>query len=53
MKDIIRTCNSTVTFSKFTLNIKINEEFEGFFGEKLCSFFVRTSHILSSETSAY
>ena len=30
MKDIIRTFNPTVRFSKFTLNIKIYEEFEKF-----------------------
>ena len=29
MKDVIRTFNSTVIFSKFTLNIKIYKEFEG------------------------
>ena len=29
MKDIIRTFNPTVIFSKFTLNIKIYKEFEG------------------------
>ena len=27
MKKIIRTCNLTVRFSKFTLNIEIYEEF--------------------------
>ena len=31
MKNIIRTCNLTVKFSKFTLNIEIYREF----GEKL------------------
>ena len=31
MKDIIRTCNLTVKLLKFTLNIKIYEEFERFF----------------------
>ena len=36
MKDIIRTCNLTVIFSKFTLNIKIYEKFEEL-EEKLCS----------------
>ena len=30
MKDIIRTYNPTVRFSKFTHNIKIYKEFEGF-----------------------
>ena len=30
MKDTIRTYNPTVKFSKFTFNIKIYEEFEGF-----------------------
>ena len=30
MKDIIRTFNPTIRFSKFKLNIKIYEEFEGF-----------------------
>ena len=30
MKDIRRTCNPTIRFSKFTLNIKIYEEFEEF-----------------------
>jgi len=30
MKEIIRTCNLTIRFSKFTLNIKIYKEFEGF-----------------------
>ena len=30
MKDVIRTCNLTVRFLKFTLNIKINDEFVGF-----------------------
>ena len=30
MKNIIRACNPTVRISKFTLNIKIYEEFEGF-----------------------
>ena len=29
-KDIIKTFNPTVRFSKFTLNIKIYKEFEGF-----------------------
>ena len=33
MKDIIRTYNSAVRFSKFTLDIKIYKEF----GEKFCS----------------
>ena len=33
MKDIIRTCNLTVRFSKFTLNIKIKEKFVGFFSK--------------------
>ena len=28
MKDIIRTCNPTVRFSKLTLNIKIYKDFE-------------------------
>ena len=31
MKDIIKTCNLTVKLLKFTLNIKIYEEFERFF----------------------
>ena len=30
MKDIIKTFNPTVRFSKFTLNIKIYKEFEEF-----------------------
>ena len=30
MNDIIRTCNPTVRFSKFTFNIKIYEEFVRF-----------------------
>ena len=30
MKNIIRICNLTVTFSKFTLNIEIYEEFVEF-----------------------
>ena len=30
MKEIIRTCNLTVRFSKFKLNIKIYEKFKGF-----------------------
>ena len=30
MKNIIRTCNTTIRFSKFTLNIKIYEEFVKF-----------------------
>ena len=33
MKNIIRTCNLIVKFSKFTLNIEIYEKF----GERLCS----------------
>lgn len=33
MEDIIRACNPTVRYSKFTFNKKIFEEFEGF-GEK-------------------
>ena len=28
--DVIRTCNITVRFSKFTLNINIYDEFVGF-----------------------
>ena len=39
MKNIIRTCNLTVRFSKFTLNIEIYEVFVEFLGEKLCSYF--------------
>ena len=30
MKNIVRTCNLTVRFSKFTLNIEIYEEFVEF-----------------------
>ena len=30
IKDVIRTCNLTIRFSKFTLNIKIYDEFVGF-----------------------
>ena len=30
MKDIIRTCNLIIRFSKFTSNKKIFEKFEGF-----------------------
>ena len=30
MKDIIRTCNPTVKFSNFKLNIKIYDKFEEF-----------------------
>ena len=33
MEDIIRACNPTVRYSKFTSNKKIFEEFDGF-GEK-------------------
>ena len=29
MEDIIRACNQTVKFSKFTLNIKVYKKFEG------------------------
>ena len=29
MEDIVRACNSTVRFSKFTLNIKVHKKFEG------------------------
>ena len=36
IKDVIRTCNLTVRFSKFTLNINIYDEFVGFLS-KLCS----------------
>ena len=30
IKDVIRTCNPTVRFSKFTLNINIHDKFVGF-----------------------
>ena len=30
MKNIIKICNPTVKFLKFTLNIKIDKRFEGF-----------------------
>ena len=30
MKDIIRTCNPTIKFSNFRLNIKIYDKFEEF-----------------------
>ena len=30
IKDVIRTCNLTIRFSKFTLNINIYDEFVGF-----------------------
>ena len=30
MKNIIRTCNPTIRFSRFTINIKIFEEFVEF-----------------------
>ena len=33
---MIRTCNLIVRFSKFTLNIKIYEEFEEFFSKLVC-----------------
>ena len=38
MKDIIRIFNPTVLFSKFTLNIKIYEEFEGILFKVQTSF---------------
>ena len=43
MKDIIRTCNPTVKFSKFTLNIKIYEKFKEFLS-KLEKNFVHKIH---------
>ena len=48
MNDIIRTCNPIVRFSKFTLNIKIYEEFEGFLLKlvwRKTLFFYRTSDV--------
>ena len=33
MKDIIRICNSTVRFSKFTFNIKVYDKFKRFFSK--------------------
>jgi len=41
MKDVTRTCNLTIGYSKFTLNIKIYDEFKEkpyklVIGEKLC-----------------
>ena len=35
LHDIIRVCNSMVEFSKFTLNIKIYEEFKGFLSKQV------------------
>ena len=33
MKDIIRICNPTVRFSKFTFNIKVYDKFKIFFSK--------------------
>ena len=38
MKNIIRTCNLTVRFSKFTLNIEIYEEFVQFLTVRFTKF---------------
>ena len=53
MKNIIRTCNLTVKFSKFTLNIEMHEEFVEFLSKLIWreTLFYKLQKLISSYSS--